>query len=201
MPRPKQRTPELRDRVLRAAVDMLTAEGAAGFTTRRVAEGASTSTPAVYELFGDKAGLVREMFFEGFRMLHLRLDQLDATDDPRADMVAVIPALREFAHDNPALSRLMFSRAFAEFDPGPSERRAGAAVREFIVARVRRCVEAGIVAGDPADLAHVLLALAQGLILQETAGWLGTSSVSMNRRWNLATTALVKGLSPLGQAG
>ena len=196
MPRPKQRTPQLRDRVLQTAVETLTSTGVAGFTTRRVAEGAGTSTPAVYELFGDKAGLVREMFFEGFRLLYRRLDELGATGDPRADMVAVMPVLREFAQDNPALAHLMFSRPFAEFDPGPSERRAGAAVREFIVARVRRCTDAGIAAGDPADIAHILLATAQGLIMQETAGWLGTSSASMNRRWNLATTALVNGLSP-----
>lgn len=195
MPRAKQRTPELRDRVLRAAVDILAAEGVAGVTTRNVAEEAGTSTPAVYELFGDKAGLVREMFFEGFRMLYGRLGELRSSGDPRADMIAVIPVLRGFAQDNPALARLMFSRAFAEFDPGPSERRAGAAVREFIVARVRRCTDAGVVAGDPADVAHVLLAVAQGLILQETAGWLGTSSASIDRRWDLATAALAKGLS------
>ena len=195
MPRRKQRTPELRDRVLQAAVDMLTTEGVAGFTTRKVAQGAGTSTPAVYELFGDKAGLVREMFFEGFRMLYRRLGELGSSDDPRADMVAVIPVLRGFALDNPALARLMFSRAFAEFDPGPSERRAGAAVREFIVARVRRCVDAGVVAGDPADVAHVLLAVAQGLILQETAGWLGTSKASMDRRWDLAGAVLANGLT------
>ena len=201
MPRPKQRTPQLRDRVLQAAVDMLTTEGVAGFTTRKVAEGAGTSTPAVYELFGDKAGLVRELFFEGFRMLYQRLDNLGTSADPRADMVAVIPVLRQFARDNPALSRLMFSRAFAEFDPGPSERQAGAAVREFIVARVRRCIDTGIITGDPTDVAHILLAVAQGLILQETAGWLGTSSASMNRRWNLATTALVNGLSPASPSG
>ncbi len=174
---------------------MLTTEGVAGFTTRKVAAGARTSTPAVYELFGDKAGLVRELFFEGFRMLYQRFDELATSADPRADLVAVMPVLRDFARDNPALSRLMFSRAFAEFDPGPGERQAGAAVREFIVARVRRCIDAGIIAGDPADIAHILLAVAQGLILQETAGWLGTSSASMNRRWNLATAALVKGLS------
>ena len=195
MPRAKQRTPELRDRVLRAAVDILTAEGVAGVTTRNVAEEAGTATPAVYELFGDKAGLVREMFVEGFRMLYRRLGELSSGGDPRADMIAVIPVLRGFAQDNPALARLMFSRAFAEFDPGPSERRAGAAVREFIVARVRRCTDAGVVAGDPADIAHVLLAVAQGLILQETAGWLGTSSASMDRRWDLATAALAEGLS------
>jgi AcrR family transcriptional regulator len=80
MPRPKQRTPQLRDRVLQAAVDTLTNSGVAGFTTRKVAEGAGTSTPAVYELFSDKAGLVREVFFEGFRMLYRRLDELGATD-------------------------------------------------------------------------------------------------------------------------
>jgi len=175
---------------------MLTTDGVAGFTTRKVAEGAGTSTPAVYELFGDKAGLARELFFEGFRMLYQRLDELGTSADPRADMAAVMPVLRRFARDNPALSRLMFSRAFAEFDPGPSERQAGTAVREFFVARVRRCIDAGIIAGDATDIAHILLAIAQGLILQETAGWQGTSIASMNRRWNLATAAFVNGLSP-----
>jgi AcrR family transcriptional regulator len=74
MPRAKQRTPELRDRLLQVAVETLESEGVGGFTTRRVAEEAATSTPAVYELFGDKAGLVREVFFEGFRLLRLHLD-------------------------------------------------------------------------------------------------------------------------------
>jgi hypothetical protein len=41
--------------------------------------------------------------------------------------------------------------------------------------------------------------MAQGLILQETAGWLGISSKPLNRRWNLATAALVNGLSPASQ--
>src|SRR5215471_15428841 len=99
MPRAKQRTPQLRGRVLQAAVDMLTTDGLTGFTTRKVAEGAGTSTPAVYELFGDKAGLVRELFFEGFRMLYQRLDELPTTADVRADLAAVIPVLRQFARD------------------------------------------------------------------------------------------------------
>jgi hypothetical protein len=116
-------------------------------------------------------------------------------------MIAVMPVLRKFAQDNAALTRLMFSRAFAEFDPGPSDRQAGAAVREFLVARVRRCIDAGMIAGDPADIAHILLAVAQGLMLQETAGWLGTSTASTNRRWNLATRALVNGLSSASSPG
>jgi AcrR family transcriptional regulator len=195
MPRTKQRTPELRERVLQVAVEMLTQDGVAGFTTRKVAQGADTSTPAVYELFGDKAGLVREVFFEGFRMLRNHLEQLEPSEDPRADLVAVIQVLRTFARENPALADLMFSRPFADFDPGPAERRAGSGVREFIVARVRRGIATGVLAGQPTDVAHVLVAVTQGLALQETAGWLGTSKASIDRRWNLAVDAMLHGLS------
>ena len=196
MPRAKQRTPELRDRVLGVAVELLTNEGTAGFTTRRVARGAGTSTPAVYELFGDKAGLVREVFFEGFRMLRRRFDELDQSDDPRADLVSVIEVFRAFVRDNPVLADVMFSRPFADFDPGPGELRAGSAVRELIVATVTRCTDAGVLDGNQADISHALLALAQGLASQETAGWLGTSKVSMDRRWALAVSAMLNGLSP-----
>lgn len=196
MPRAKQRTPQLRDHVLHVAVSTLAAEGVTGFTTRKVAQQAETSTPAVYELFGDKAGLVREVFFEGFRLLRLHFDQLAESSDPRADLVGVVQAFRGFARGNPVLAEVMFSRPFVDFDPGPDELRAGSAVREFIVGRVRRCTDAGILGGDETDIAHVLVALAQGLAAQESAGWLGTSQASRDRRWDLATRAVLDGLSP-----
>jgi AcrR family transcriptional regulator len=196
MPRAKQRTPEMRERVLAAAVRMLASDGVAEFTTRRVAQQANTSTPAVYELFGDKAGLVREMFFEGFRALGRRLNELAPTEDPRADLIGVIRSFRLFVRDNPVLADLMFSRPFAEFDPGPAERRAGDEVRQFIVGTVRRCVSAGVIGGDETDIAHVIVAMAQGLAGQETAGWLGSTQASMDRRWDLAITAVLDGLRP-----
>ncbi len=174
---------------------MLGSEGVAGFTTRKVAREAETSTPAVYELFGDKAGLVREVFFEGFRRLRRRFDQLEESDDPTVDLVRVIETFRVFLRENPVLADVMFTRPFADFDPGPAELRAGGAVREFIVARVRRCIDAGIVSGEETDIAHVLVALAQGMAAQETAGWLGTSEVSVDRRWDLAVRAVLNGLS------
>lgn len=195
MPRAKQRTPELRDRVLQVAVATLTAEGAEGFTTRRVAAGARTSTPAVYELFGDKAGLVREVFFEGFRLLGGRFGALAETGDPRRDLIEVTRAFRGFVRDYPVLGQLMFARPFADFDPGPAEREAGRLTREFVVTRVRRCIDAGVIGGDETDVAHVLLALCQGLSAQEAAGWLGSSRASMDRRWDLAVQALLAGLA------
>ena len=196
MPRLKERTPELRERVLRMAVSMLEDGGIVGFTARAVAAQSETSTPAVYELFGDKGGLVGEVFFEGFRMLRLRFDRLGETDDTRADLVEVIGAVRSFVRDNPVLAEVMFSRPFADFDPGPEEAAAGSSVREFIVGRVRRCVGAGVIVGNETDVAHVLLALTQGLAGQENAGWLGTSKASVDRRWALALGATLDGLGP-----
>jgi AcrR family transcriptional regulator len=196
VPPTKLRTAELRARVLDVAVATLVDEGVAGLTTRRVAREADTSVPAVYELFGDKAGLVRAVFFEGFRLLGRRLDESVTPEDPRAALLATVDVLRDFVRRNPVLAEVMFSRPFADFDPGPEELEAGADVRELFVDRVRRCVEAGILAGDPTDVAHVLLALAQGLAAQETAGWLGTSRASRDRRWGLAFRAALAGLAP-----
>lgn len=196
MPRAKQRTPALRHRVLHAAVATLSEGGVAAFTTRKVAESASTSIPAVYELFGDRAGLVREIFFEGFRQLRARFDALGDTDDARADLLRVLQTFRAFVRANPALAEVMFSRPFSDFDPGPDELRGGSAVREAIVSHVRRCVDAGVMIGDPTDIAHVLVGLAQGLALQEGAGWLGTSKASIQRRWTLAFDAVLAGLAP-----
>jgi AcrR family transcriptional regulator len=196
VPRAKQRTPELRDRVLQVAVAMLANDGVGGFTTRKVAQEAATSTPAVYELFGDKAGLVREIFLEGFRMLRRSFDSLRETGDPRADLVGVIAALRAFVRENRELAEVMFSRPFADFDPGPSGRNAGSAVRTFVVGRVQRCIDAGVLAGDATDVAHVLVSLTQGLAGTEAAGWLGTSRASVDRRWELAIRAVLDGLAP-----
>jgi AcrR family transcriptional regulator len=194
MPRPKQRTPELRDRVLQVAVSTLNEDGLSGFTTRRVAEQAGTSVPAVYELFGDKPGLLRAVFFEGFRMLSRRLLEIPETDDAVADVQRLIPVFRRFCLDYPALARVMFSRPFQDFDPGPEEL-ASPSVREIFVGRIKRCTDAGLLTGDPVDIAHVLLALAQGLAVQEGGRWLGKSKASVNRRWAVGVTGILRGFA------
>lgn len=198
MPRPKQRTPELRERVLSVAVRRLASEGVEGFTTRSIAAEAQTSTPAVYELFGDKRGLVREVFFAGFALLRQRLGTLTDSDDPRADLLRLATIYRAFMRENPVLAEVMFSRPFPDFDPGPSELRATSSVRTFIVAQVRRCVDAGVLVGDETDIAHALVALVQGLATAENARRLGTSKRSVDRRWSVAVDALLTGLRPPG---
>ena len=108
----------------------------------------------------------------------------------------MVGAFRVFVRENPVLARVMFSRPFADFDPGPGDLAAGAKVREIMVGRVRRCIDAGIIEGDQTDIAHGLYALAQGLAMQEAAGRLGSPRASVNRRWELTIRAFLGGLSP-----
>lgn len=196
MPRAKQRTAELHRRVLKVAVAVLEEHGISGFTTRRVAELAGTSVPAVYELFTDKAGLVRQVFFEGFRLLGHDVSAVPTTDDPLADIAALAPIFRTFCLKRPALAQVMFTRPFASFHPGPAELAAGTVVREEFSGRIGRCVDAELLAGDPTDIAHVLLALMQGLAVQEGGRWLGDSPQAVNRRWTLGVQTLLRGFMP-----
>jgi AcrR family transcriptional regulator len=195
VPRPKQRTPELRDHVLSVAVGLLAREGVAGFTARSVAREAETSTPAVYELFGDKGGLIRELFFEGFRLLYRHLEAFVESEDPRADVIQLVELYRGFIRENPVLSEVMFAHPFTDFEASEPELRAGGSVRAFIVERVRRCIDAGLMHGDESDIALVLITLTEGLAAAENASRLGATQESIDRRWTLAVEAMLDGLS------
>jgi AcrR family transcriptional regulator len=181
--------------VLSVAVELLARDGVAGFTARSVAREAQTSTPAVYELFGDKGGLIREMFFEGFRLLSRHLETLVQSADPRADLRVLVDLYRSFVRDNPVLSEVMFAHPFTDFKASQPELQASASVRIFILTQVRRCIDAGLLQGDETDIAHVLVALTQGLAAAENTERLGTTQASIDRRWALAVNTVLDGLS------
>ena len=130
------------------------------------------------------------------RQLRRHFGQLNDTDDPRADLVRLFGLFRAFVRENPVLTQVMYSRPFGDFNPGPEDAAATSSVRRFITGHVKRCIDAGVLAGDETDIAHVLLGLAQGLAAQETAGWLATSQASADRRWSLAFQAALDGLAP-----
>lgn len=191
MPRPKQRTPALRRQILAAALEGLEHNGLDSLTTRAVAASADTSVPALYELFGDKHGLVRELSIEGFRQLRHTYDGLDLTGDAAADLHATVAAFRTFANHRPALFAIMFTQPFARLQPRSDDRRAGDATRQFVIGRVEAAIDQGHLRGDPTDLAHGLFAMMIGLAIQENGGWLGRSSAIRTRRWRAAVDAFL----------
>jgi AcrR family transcriptional regulator len=195
VPRVKQRTDALRERGVASALAVLAEEGVAGLTTRTVARRAEASVPAIYEVFGDKAGLIREVFFEGFRMLGDDLSALPATADPLEAVRRLVGAFRRFVLANPVLAQVMFSRPFADFDPTANDLKAGLSVSKIFVRYAAVAVDAGLFAGNPTDIAHVIFAFAEGLAAAEGAQRLGGSKQAVDRRWRLGLNTLIDGLT------
>jgi AcrR family transcriptional regulator len=196
VPRTKQRTTALYERGVASALAVLAEEGVAGLTTRTVARRANASVPAVYEVFGDKAGLIREVFVEGFRLLGDELEQVAGSADPLDALLKVCEAFRQFVLANPVLAQTMFSRPFAEFNPTAEDNKAGLRVSKVFVRHTRVAVRTGALEGDPTDIAHMFFAFVEGLAAAEAASRLGGSKQTIDRRWRASLSALIKGLQP-----
>ena len=195
MARPRTHDEKLRVRLLDEGGRILAGEGPAALTTRALAERAETSSSAVYALFGDKAGLVRAMFVEGFRRLIGRFAEIQRTDDPLADLEAMGRAFRANALANPHLYDLMFGCPFPDFRPEEDEAREAQGAFEALVEAVTRCRDAGAIApADPVDAATTLFGLVHGLSNLELRGWLG-SPEEADRRWALAFRMIRQGLT------
>ena len=194
VPRPKTRNDLLKDRLLSGSLSLLHSEGPAALTARRVAAVAQTSTAAVYELFGNKTGLVRSIFFEGFDQLAARLDDLPSAGDPHQDLVALFEATRAFALERPMLFEVMFARPFVEFEPTADDQLAAQRIYAHVIGVVAALLGTRRNAQATVDAAHVLVALDRGLITSELNGLLGRSDVSVRRRRALALDTIVAGL-------
>lgn len=194
VPRPRTHDETLRVRLLDEGGRLLAAEGPAALTIRRLTERAGTSSSAVYSLFGDKPGLLRAMFVEGFRRLARRFAELPRTDDPVTDLQALGRAFRANALANPHLYDLMFRSPFPGLDLPVEDCEEALATFQVLVSAVRRCLEAGVIArADPEDVALMLFGLVDGLAGLELRGWLGEPETA-GRRWELALSAALRGL-------
>jgi len=97
-----------KERVLRAAAELLADGGRDAVSTRAVSAAAGIQAPTLYRLFGDKDGLLDAVAAHGFTEYLGRKQQLAATDDPVADLRAGWDLHVEFGLSRPAFYVLMF---------------------------------------------------------------------------------------------
>src|SRR6201999_3924225 len=86
----------VRDELLRVAVDILNQDGPDGLQTRKIASAAGTSTMAVYTYFSGMPGLIAAGGEEGLRQFDAAMT-MPSTPDPVADLMATGIAYREYA--------------------------------------------------------------------------------------------------------
>jgi AcrR family transcriptional regulator len=107
--RPPYHHGDLRAALIAAAEALLTQMGPAELSLRGVAREAGVSAMAPYRHFADKDALLAAVAGDGFRQFEARLRQAtSAASDARVGLIAQGVAYVRFAHDQPALFRLMF---------------------------------------------------------------------------------------------
>ncbi|MBZ5738006.1 TetR/AcrR family transcriptional regulator [Nocardioides mangrovi] len=163
--------PDVRRRLIEVAADLLSEEGPAALSARRLARDAGTSTMAVYTHFGGMPALVRAVVAEGFQRLYDRVAAVAVTDDPVADLVASAAAYRENALADPHLYSVMFgSASLGEYRLREEELEVGLAAFAQLVALVERAMAAGAIRrGDPEPVAAQFWTALHGFVVLEIA--------------------------------
>ena len=173
MPAVKTHTEDLATQLVDEAGRILSADGAAALSLRRLAAATGTSTMAVYTLFGDKQGLLTAMHNEGFARLGAAMQRAAERvyDDPLSALAALGLAYREAAVANPHLYNLMFGGAVPGFVPDAAGQAAADATFTPLVAAVQHCLDAKVLAGaDAQTIATYLWAVSHGVVSLAISG-------------------------------
>jgi AcrR family transcriptional regulator len=151
------------DAIVRAARDILEADGLAAVTMRRVAEAVGVKGPSLYKHVPDREALLRTVANGIVEELSHVMARAEATDDARADLAAVAMTFREFVLGNPNGYGLLFTELPSGATPDPS---VLAALGEPIVRAVAR------LSGESVALegARTFIAWAHGFVMLESAG-------------------------------
>ncbi|WP_157851040.1 TetR/AcrR family transcriptional regulator [Gordonia phthalatica] len=135
---PRALDPAVREALSEAAVRILGTEGRDALSSRRLAREAGTSTTAVYTYFGGMDELHRHVRRRELDALVHRLDVIDVTEDPVADLAGVSAVYIRYGADHRSRYRVMFVDQPPDDEHDPAER-----VFDRFRAAVEACVTVG----------------------------------------------------------
>jgi AcrR family transcriptional regulator len=196
MGRRKLHGDETAEALLETAEQIVETEGVEALTVRRVADGAGTTTRAVYSVYGSKEGLLVALGRRAFEYLRVGVEALPESPDPAADLVeAGVDVFRRLATEHPALLRVGLQWGDLPVPQLATGFRADARLAlASLHGRVERLEAAGALGGRSVpDATREFHALCEGLAAMELRGLLPDGEEE--RVWRDALTTLVRGLA------
>ncbi len=148
-----------RDRVLRAAADLLTQGGRAAVSTRAVSAAAGVQPPTLYRLFGDMDHLLDEVASYGFEQYLASKHAIGETNDPLADLRRGWDVHVEFGLSRPAFYALMYGEARTG-----RESRAAAEAKAILYRMIVRLAGAGRLRMSVERAARLVAATGVGVV-------------------------------------
>ena len=169
----------LRQGMLDAATRLLTEEGPAALTVRRVADAVNCSTTLLYSLFGGKDGLANELYLEGFARLKVEFAAASAqSSKKKSDQGGLAPLLlharvyHQYARRNPSYYMVMFGDAIAGFVPPVESRKQAWESLAVLIDTFDACMKNGTLPpSNPTAAARLLWAAMHGAVSLELKGY------------------------------
>ncbi len=195
MPGARYHHGDLRNALVRAAREIVAADGVAGLGLRKAARRAGASHAAPAHHFGDLDGLLAAVAVDGFGRLRAALERAAAGAEPGgtlAQLEALVLAYVRFASAEPGPYRAMFHPRLAERGARADVAAAADAALAPLVDAVEACQVAGeLRPGDPRELALAAWAAAHGLATLWSDSRIGAQATQGIEDLARRTTALL----------
>ncbi|WP_191252416.1 TetR/AcrR family transcriptional regulator [Amycolatopsis oliviviridis] len=146
-----------KDRMVRAAAELLLDGGRDALSTRAVSAAAGVQAPTLYRTFGDKDGLLDAVATYGFQSYLCEKHHLGETEDPVGDLRRGWDLHVEFGLSQPAFYMLMYGE--------PRVREARREADAMLRGIVERIAEAGRLRVPVERAAQLVHATGMGVIL------------------------------------
>jgi len=174
MARPALRPDEIesfRARLCETAMRMFADEGYEAVTMRALAEKLGCSHALPYRYFADKKEIFAAVCGLGFERFADALERAAAgIDDPEERLRVLARAYFRFALREPHAYRIMFELRESASAAPPQYRVKEIRSWQVLLEAVELAVQAGVLAGDPEEVAHVFWAGLHGLVSLHLAG-------------------------------
>ena len=168
----------LRQGMLDAATRLLTEEGPAALTVRRVADAVNCSTTLLYSLFGRKDGLANELYLEGFARLKAEFESMPSLSrqkNAQKGLTRILTHARiyhDYARRNPGYYMVMFGDAIAGFVPPVESRKRAWESLAVLIDAFDQCMKEGALPpSNPTAAARLLWAAMHGATSLELKGY------------------------------
>ena len=144
-----------RDETCRVATLRFAEEGFAGVTLRGLAEDLGCSPMTPYRYFANKEEIFDAVRVDAFEVFAERMREAAAGhDDPMDRLRALGRGYVRFAMDEPHRYRIMFQLDRPEGANEEPQQEALGGSWDVLLDTIRRCIDAGYLAGEAVDLAH-----------------------------------------------
>lgn len=189
------RTPshQVRDEVIRAAIEILDTDGPDAFTVRAVADAAGVASMAIYNHFEGMNGLLDALWNKGFEGLAAALGV--TTGHVRSDLVAAGHNYREYALTHRGLYTVMFLHTFKHFEASAEGSYNAAKAFQVLENLVKNAQRDGLFrAGNSVDMAQLVWSTCHGFVALEIKG--ENFSAQLDENYDALLNMVLDGLRP-----